>query len=60
MHTHIKRKFQQQVKKQAVGKVLKVVVTLAMTYGPGGVIGKVIKIVGSKWVISYLTKRLTR
>lgn len=60
MQTHIKRKLQQRVKKQAVGKILKVVATLAITYGPGGVIGKVIKIVGSKWVISYLTKRLAR
>ncbi|EPL3990467.1 hypothetical protein M2010_001440 [Providencia stuartii] len=48
MQTNIKRKLKQQAKKQALSKGLKIVATLAITYGPGGILGKILKIVGSK------------
>ncbi|MBO0223097.1 hypothetical protein J0689_27840, partial [Vibrio parahaemolyticus] len=60
MQTNIKRKLKQQAKKQALSKGLKIVATLAITYGPGGILGKILKIVGSKWVIGYLTKRIVK
>ncbi|MEQ4620091.1 hypothetical protein ABN056_02430 [Providencia vermicola] len=60
MQMDIKRKLKRQAKKQAISKGLKIIVTLAITYGPGGIIGKILKIVGSKWVIGCFTKRMVK
>lgn len=60
MKTDIKHKLKQLAKKQAISKGLTIAVTLAMTYGPGGIIGKLLKIAGSKWVIGYFTKRIVK
>lgn len=60
MKTDIKHKLKQRAKKQAISKGLTIAVTLAMTYGPGGIIGKLLKIAGSKWVIGYFTKRIVK
>lgn len=38
---------------------VKFILLLLMTYGPAGVIGKIIKLLSSKWLINALIKRLT-
>lgn len=40
-------------------KSIKFMLLLLMTYGPTGVLGKVIRLLSSKWLINVLAKRLT-
>ncbi|QCJ70388.1 hypothetical protein C9446_11295 [Providencia heimbachae] len=60
MQINAKKRLKRQAKKMAVNKGLKILLTLLITYGPGGIFAKLIKILSSKWLLSYLTKRITR
>lgn len=60
MRIDLKQKLKKQATKQAISKGLKIAATLVITYGPGGVIGKVIKIATGKWVMSYVAKRIVK
>lgn len=46
-------------KRLMLKKGIKLILLLLMTYGPAGIVGKLIKLLSSKWVINMLTKRLT-
>lgn len=50
----------QKLKAVIKNKGLKLVLALLVTYGPGGVLGKLLKIISSKWVINLVTKKITR
>ncbi len=60
MLINAKNKLKQHTKKIVISKSLKWVLTLLITYGPGGIFGKILKIIGSKWLLNRLTKRMIR
>lgn len=60
MPINAKNKLKQHTKKIVISKSLKWVLTLLITYGPGGIFGKILKIIGSKWLLNRLTKRMIR
>lgn len=55
-----KKQAQATYEKIVISKSLKWVLTLLITYGPGGIFGKILKIIGSKWLLNRLTKRMIR
>ncbi|HBO25109.1 MAG TPA: hypothetical protein DD649_19810 [Providencia sp.] len=60
MPINANNKLKQHTKKIVISKSLKWVLTLLITYGPGGIFGKILKIIGSKWLLNRLTKRMIR
>lgn len=54
---------QQRIKKYAkqriLAKVFKIVFVFLLTYGPAGILGKIINLLSSKWIINLLIKRLS-
>ena len=60
MSIQVKNKLKKHMKKIVVSKGLKLVLTLLLTYGPGGIFAKILKILGSKWLLNRLTKRMIR
>ncbi|MFD1091738.1 hypothetical protein [Providencia vermicola] len=53
----------QQIKKYAkqriLAKAFKLLFVFLLTYGPAGLVGRVIKLLSSKWIINRLIKRLS-
>ncbi|MBN4865207.1 MULTISPECIES: hypothetical protein [Providencia] len=53
----------QQIKKYAkqriLAKAFKLLFVFLLTYGPAGLVGRVIKLLSSKWIINLLIKRLS-
>lgn len=60
MLINAKNKLKRHTKKIVVSKSLKWLLTLLITYGPGGIFGKMLKLIGSKWLLNRLTKRMIR
>ncbi|EKT57428.1 hypothetical protein [Providencia sneebia] len=60
MRAYLKNKLKQKIKKQAVNKGLNIIVTLIMTLAPGGMVGKMVKLIGSRWVLQYMSKKMAK
>ena len=60
MKVKLRQKLKTTIKNKGINKGLKIILALLITYGPGGVLGKLLKIIGSKWVIHFVTKKITR
>lgn len=60
MRAYLKSKLKQKIKKQAVNKGLKIIATLIITLAPGGMIGKMVKLIGSRWILQYMSKKIAR
>ncbi|MGG4662358.1 hypothetical protein [Providencia vermicola] len=54
-HQQIKK----YVKQRILAKAFKLLFVFLLTYGPAGLVGRVIKLLSSKWIINLLIKRLS-
>lgn len=59
MAKNIPYRLKRIAKQLIMKKGIRLIVVLLMTYGPAGVVGKIIKLLTSKWLINALVKRLT-
>lgn len=53
------QKLKKYVKQRILSKALKMLFVFLLAYGPAGIVGRVIKLLSSKWVVNLLLKRLT-
>ncbi|EPL9571194.1 hypothetical protein MMK73_004842 [Providencia rettgeri] len=54
-HQRIKKYAKQRI----LAKAFKLFFVFLLTYGPAGLVGRVIKLLSSKWIINLLIKRLS-
>lgn len=47
------------VKKRLLQKGIRLAAVLLISYSPAGIIGRIIKLLTSKWLLNVLIKRLT-
>ncbi|HHE6468160.1 TPA: hypothetical protein ACPFI9_004365 [Providencia rettgeri] len=59
MANNVRYRIKKFAKKLVLQKGIRIAAVLLMTYGPAGVVGKIIKLLTSKWLLNVLIKRLT-
>ncbi|MEX0424155.1 hypothetical protein KDV38_10515 [Providencia rettgeri] len=59
MANNVRYRIKKFAKQLLLRKGIRLAAVLLMTYGPAGVIGKLIKLLTSKWLLNVLIKRLT-
>ncbi|MRF66294.1 hypothetical protein GIJ48_07235 [Escherichia coli] len=58
MANNVRYRIKKFAKKLLLRKGIRLAAVLLMTYGPAGFIGKLIKLLTSKWLLNVLIKRL--